>query len=95
MSCQAWEERLALYAGGDLEHEHGLPPMPKVMDVLNPEPGWNAVSITYLKQRRLGLLEHPELTPWPERFRPTGRIGKGILIWHFPDLPPANGPSSP
>lgn len=70
---------------GDLDHEHGLPPMPKMMDALNPAPGWNAVSITYLKQRRLGLLDHPELTPWPDRFPPMGRVGKGILVWYFPE----------
>jgi len=70
---------------GDLEHQHGLPPGPKVMDALNPAPGWNAVSITFLKQRRLGLLNHPELTPWPERIPPMARIGKGILLWYFPE----------
>ena len=70
----------------DFEGQHGFPPIPKVSDALNPAPGWNAVSLTFLKERRLGLFEeHLDVQPWPERIPPMGRIGKGILIWYFPE----------
>jgi Dolichyl-phosphate-mannose-protein mannosyltransferase len=63
----------------------GLPPMQTRIDALNPFPGWNAVSLTILKENRLGLGRHPEYSPWPDRVPVPGeRIGKGILLWYFP-----------
>jgi len=63
----------------------GLPPMQTRIDALNPFPGWNAVSLTLLKENRLGLSKHPEYTPWPDRVTAPGeRVGKGILLWYFP-----------
>jgi hypothetical protein len=63
----------------------GLPPMQTRIDALNPFPGWNAVSLTILKENRLGLAKHPEYTPWPDRVTTPGeRVGKGILLWYFP-----------
>jgi hypothetical protein len=63
----------------------GLPPMQTRIDALNPLPGWNAVSLTIWKEDRLGLMRHPEYSPWPDRVTAPGeRIGKGILLWYFP-----------
>jgi len=57
---------------------------------LAPSPGWNAVSLSYWKVRRLGLLEtHPEAILWPDRVTPGERVGKGVLLWYFP--PPNAG----
>ena len=67
----------------DLEHEHGFPPI-REMDLANPSPGWNAVSLTYLKVGRLGLWNsYPQLRLWPEYIEPTERVGKGVLLWYF------------
>jgi len=68
----------------DLEHQHGFPPI-REMDLANPSPGWNAVSLTYLKVARLGLWNsYPQLQLWPEYTKPTERVGKGVLLWYFP-----------
>jgi hypothetical protein len=49
-----------------------------------PNEGWNAVELTGLKLRRLGLLgSHPELTLWPNVIPPQERVGKSILLWYF------------
>jgi hypothetical protein len=75
----------------DFETEHGFPPIDMHMDVLNPSPGWNAVSLTVLKQRRLGLWDsYPGVTIWPDRIKPAEKVGKSILLWYFPP-----GPESP
>jgi len=67
----------------DLTREHGFPPV-RLSDVPVPSPGWNAVSLTQWKERRLRLLEtHPEVVPWPERVSPGKRVGKGIMLWYF------------
>jgi 4-amino-4-deoxy-L-arabinose transferase-like glycosyltransferase len=72
------------YVIADLEHEHGFPPIHE-MDLANPSPGWNAVSLTYLKVGRLGLwYSYLQVQPWPEYIKPTERVGKGILLWYFP-----------
>ncbi len=75
----------------DLEHQHGFPPI-REMNVANPSPGWNAVSLTYLKWARLGLWNaYPQLRLWPDYVRPAERVGKGILLWYFP-YPEDRGP---
>jgi 4-amino-4-deoxy-L-arabinose transferase-like glycosyltransferase len=67
-----------------LEAAHSFPPI-QPMDPENPSPGWNAVSLTMLKATRLGLFrERPEIRLWPEQIKPTERVGKGVLLWHFP-----------
>jgi hypothetical protein len=70
----------------DLEREHGFPHINARIDALHPLPGWNAVSLTVLKQRRLGLRDnYPGLDPWPNTINiPPERIGKGIWLWYFP-----------
>jgi 4-amino-4-deoxy-L-arabinose transferase-like glycosyltransferase len=66
--------------------EYGFPPVSDRMDVLNPQPGWTAVSLTVLKQRRMGLWDtYPDVVPWPDRIPPTERVGKSILLWYFPE----------
>jgi 4-amino-4-deoxy-L-arabinose transferase-like glycosyltransferase len=62
----------------------GFPPV-RASDVPMPTPGWNAVSLTQWKSRRLRLLNtHPEVTPWPDLAPPGERIGRGIMLWYFP-----------
>jgi 4-amino-4-deoxy-L-arabinose transferase-like glycosyltransferase len=69
----------------DFRSELGLPPMVERMDVTAPNPGWNAVSLTFLKSRRLGLFEqYPNVVLWPDHIAPQERVGKGILLWYFP-----------
>jgi hypothetical protein len=71
---------------GDVEKEFSLPHMNDGMDALNPSPGWNAVSLTVLRQRRLGMRDrYPDLLPWPERFGGYEMIGKSIRLYHFPE----------
>jgi hypothetical protein len=62
----------------------GFPPV-QPNDPVRPLPGWNAVSVTILKNARLGLGgTHPEIKLWPEQIKPAERIGKGIWLWYFP-----------
>jgi hypothetical protein len=62
----------------------GFPPV-RASDVPVASPGWNAVSITQWKSRRLRLLNtHPEVIPWPDLAPPGERIGRGIMLWYFP-----------
>jgi hypothetical protein len=69
----------------DFEKEFGFPPIDMRMDVLHPSPGWNAVSMTVLKQRRLGLWDsYPGVTVWPDRIKPTEKVGKSIWLWYLP-----------
>lgn len=68
----------------DLVGEHGFPPMSAQMDVMNPAPGWNAVSKTNWKEFRFGLgNNYPDYRLWPDRYEPTEKIGKGILLYYF------------
>ena len=59
----------------DLEGEHGFPPI-HGLDRRGPFEGWNAIGVTGWKEMRL--------VSWPDRFKPTQRVGKGILLWYFP-----------
>jgi hypothetical protein len=77
----------------DFEKEFGFPPVDTHMDVMNPSPGWNAVSMTVLKQRRLGLWDgYPGVTVWPDRIKPTEKAGKSIWLWYFPQEPGTAAP---
>jgi hypothetical protein len=68
----------------DFEGELGFPRMTQSSPVA-PSPGWNAVSLSLWKVRRLGLLDtHPEVTLWPDRVPPGERVGKGVMLWYFP-----------
>jgi hypothetical protein len=68
----------------DFEREMGFP---RVLpgNPTAPSPGWNAVSLSYWKVRRLGLLDtHPEAVLWPDRVPPGERVGQGVMLWYFP-----------
>ena len=68
----------------DFEGEMGFPRMTESNPVI-PSPGWNAVSFSLWKVRRLRLLwTHPEAVLWPDRVPPGERVGKGIMLWYFP-----------
>jgi hypothetical protein len=70
----------------DFEREHGFPPMAAKLDVLHPSPGWNAIGLTYWKERRLGLGDaYPDVVLWPDRVPPLEKVGKSIYLWHFPE----------
>jgi hypothetical protein len=72
------------FISAHLERVHGFPPIVP-SDPMNPEPGWNAVSITVWKVARMEL--GPELAKaslWMDRFRPTERVGQGVLLYYFP-----------
>lgn len=72
-------------ARGDLEKGLGFPHVIDEINALAPAPGWNAVSLTCLKQRRLGMRDRrPDLQPWPENVLEPGElVGKSIRLWHF------------
>lgn len=66
-------------------HQFGFPPVTDKMNVLRPDPGWTAVSLTALKQRRMGLGDnYPQVVPWPNLVPPTEKIGKSIWLYYFP-----------
>ena len=70
---------------GNLEKQFGFPPVINDIDALNPSPGWNAVSLTVLKQRRLGMRDrYPNLQPWPDRIEGGEMIGKSTRLYYFP-----------
>jgi hypothetical protein len=70
---------------GNLEKEYGFPHIVNRIDAMNPSPGWNAISLTVLKQRRLGLRDrYPNLEPWPERVEGGETIGKSTRLYFFP-----------
>jgi 4-amino-4-deoxy-L-arabinose transferase-like glycosyltransferase len=70
---------------GDLEKEYGFPHVINRIDALNPSPGWNAVSLTVLKQRRLGLRDrYPDVEPWPNRVEGGQMVGKSTRLYFFP-----------
>jgi hypothetical protein len=80
----ATEATYAAFLIADLEGQHGFPHLHKRLNVLTPPPGWVAVSVSLLKQRRLNMEDsHPEITLWPDRLRPMERVGKSILLYHF------------
>jgi hypothetical protein len=74
----------------DFEGELGFPRVAESNPVA-PSAGWNAVSMSYWKVRRLGLMDtHPEAVLWPDRVPPGERVGKGVMLWYFP--PSTGGP---
>lgn len=72
------------FISAHLERVHGFPRMIP-SDPFNPEPGWNAISITAWKVARMGLGNEFAKTPlWPDRFKPTERVGQGVFLYYFP-----------
>lgn len=70
---------------GDLQKEYGFPPITDHIDALRPSPGWNAVSLTVLKQRRLGLRDRfPGIVPWPDRLEDYQMVGKSTRLYFAP-----------
>jgi len=65
----------------DLPARPGLPPHHPV-DPINPSPGWNALNVTAVKAWRLGMDDTRPI--WPERIKPTEKVGEGIWLWYFP-----------
>lgn len=73
----------ATLLAGDFEKQHGFPPLAERMDVTQPAPGWNAISLTWWKARRLGLGDqYPNVVLWPDRIPPTEKVGKSIYLWN-------------
>ena len=50
-----------------------------------PGPGWNAISVSPWKLSRLGTRLMGNVPLWPDRYKPTERVGKSILLYHFPE----------
>ena len=66
----------------------GFPPS-QPNNPIRPSAGWNAISLTILKNARFGLWgDHPEIHLWPDQIKPAERIGKGIWLWYFPPASP-------
>lgn len=62
---------------------HGFPPHTP-NDPFQPSPGWNAVAATYWKVHRMGLGKDNAGVPvWRDRFPPTERVGRSILLYYF------------
>jgi 4-amino-4-deoxy-L-arabinose transferase-like glycosyltransferase len=81
----AKEYTLATAYLGNFEQDYGLPPRLDQLDLVQPPAGWCAISISYWKNMRLGLLDrYAEYPLWPDNIPPTEHIGKGILLWYFP-----------
>lgn len=60
-------------------------PAVRNMNPLQPAPGWNAVSLTTWKAERFGYFnDRMDLQFWPDRIKPTEKIGNGIWLWYFP-----------
>jgi hypothetical protein len=65
----------------------GFPPVVS-NDFIRPVPGWNAIRVSLLQVLRANLrAEHPEISIWPDHFRPREKVGQGILLWYFPPEP--------
>lgn len=70
---------------GDMQQQFGFPPVIGSVDAVNPMPGWNAVSLTVLKQRRYGLQDrYLDIQPWPDRIGGYEMIGKSTRLYYFP-----------
>jgi 4-amino-4-deoxy-L-arabinose transferase-like glycosyltransferase len=71
--------------------EQGLPPL-TAQSPFAPSPGWNAVSLTYWKLLRMGLMSitfdgkltnlYPDRTLWPDQVPRGELVGKSILLWN-------------
>ena len=76
----------AMMLAASLEEEVGFPRIyPTQID--RPLPGWNLTTWTTWKGRYFGYETPPPITPWPERFPPTEKVGSSVLLWYFPPQP--------
>jgi hypothetical protein len=76
------------FLSADFEKEHGFPHIKEQINVLQPEPGWYAIGLTYWKERHFGLAHvYDKLVIWPDRIPPLEKVGKSIYVWHFPAGP--------
>lgn len=72
------------YYAADLEAE-GIPKGRDRVDVIRPQPGWTAISISAWKIARFGLGDrYADLKLWPDVVPPTEKVGKGIFLYYFP-----------
>ena len=54
------------------------------MPILNPAPGWNAMSVTmWKKSMRYSAFSTQGAPFWGNRIPPLERVGQSILLWHF------------
>ncbi len=82
----AKEVTFASFTDINLERDLGFPHLISKMEATQPNPGWNAVSLTRLKDFRLGLGDrYPDVVLWPDRAPIQERVGKSILLWYFPE----------
>ena len=66
-----------------LQTLHEFPPT-RPLNPIQPDPGWNAASITPLTLWPLGQTRGTSaVQPWTDRI-PTERVGKGIFLWYIP-----------
>ena len=79
----AKEVYLAPFINARFEAEHGFPTAYQVVPTM-PGPGWNAISVSAWKLGRLGTRMLGNVPLWPDRFKPTERVGKSILLYYFP-----------
>jgi 4-amino-4-deoxy-L-arabinose transferase-like glycosyltransferase len=80
----AKEVYLAPFNNARFEAEHGFPNTYQVVPTM-PGPGWNAISVSAWKLSRLGTRMLGDISLWPDRFKPTERVGKSILLYYFPE----------
>jgi len=75
---------LATFTDARFEAEHGFPPTYQIVPTM-PGPGWNAISVSPWKLSRLGTRLMGNVPLWPDRYKPTERVGKSILLYYFPE----------
>ncbi len=79
----------------------GFPPVDR-SDPRGPSPGWNAVSLTYWKSYGLGAVPWKKdgsnreqvnaVRAWPDFTPKQERVGRGMLLYYFPDPDAPKGP---
>ena len=72
------------FTNARFQAEHGFPAMYEAHPT-RPGPGWNAISVTPWKLTRMGTRMVGNVPLWPDQYKPTERVGKSILLYHFPE----------
>ena len=75
---------LSTFTNARFEAEDGFPITYQIVPNM-PGPGWNAISVTPWKLSRLGTRMLGNVPLWPDRYKPTERVGKSILLYYFPE----------
>jgi 4-amino-4-deoxy-L-arabinose transferase-like glycosyltransferase len=75
---------LSTFTNARFEAEDGFPITYQIVPTM-PGPGWNAISVTPWKLSRLGTRMLGNVPLWPDRYKPTERVGKSILLYYFPE----------